>query len=140
MSAFSRRQFLITAGLGGAAVLLPRWVKRQGGGEVSDTAVPSAPVNDQAWGFDLAFPAYFSVLPAVIDPTPMPTATPTQTAVPTATSTPTQTAVPTATPTAPGLPTATATGTPTIQPQSHNLYLPLVAVEGTIVPSKENQR
>lgn len=131
MSVFSRRQFLITAGLGGAVVLLPRWLKREDKADaVATTAAPSVPVNDQAWGFGLTFPAYFSVLPAVIDPTPMPTAT----------STPTQTAVPTATPTAPGLPTATATVTPTIQPQSHNLYLPLVAVEGTAVPSKENQR
>lgn len=129
MSVFNRREFLIAAGLGGAAVLLPRWLKRENKADaVATTAVPSAPVNDQTWGFDLTFPAYFSVLPAVIDPTPMPTATPTQTAVPTAT------------PTAPGLPTATATVTPTIQPQSHNLYLPLVAVEGTAVPSKENQR
>lgn len=131
MSAFSRRQFLITAGLGGAAVLLPRWLKRQGGGNttVLDTAVPAAPVNDPVWGFDLTFPAWFSVLPAVIDPTPVPTATATQTALATVTSTPTQTAVP----------AATATVTPTLQPQSNNLYLPLVAVEGTAVPQKENQ-
>ncbi len=131
MSAFSRRQFLITAGLGGTAVLLPRWLKRQGGDDtsVSGTAVSppgsAAPVLDQAWGFGLSFPAYFTVLPAVIDPT----ATPSATAQPTVSATPTASATATPTATATGTPTMTPTPSATPDPLNHKIYLPLVAKE-----------
>lgn len=120
MSVFNRREFLIAAGLGGAAVLLPRWLKRQGGGSAAETAAAesaaqAAPAVDQEWVFDLSFPAWFPVLPAVIDPTPTPT--------PTASATPTATA--TAVPTATGTPTPTATP----DPLDNKIYLPLVAKE-----------
>ncbi|MEZ4591822.1 MAG: hypothetical protein R3D55_11880 [Chloroflexota bacterium] len=131
MLAFNRRQFLIAGGLtAGTAVLLPPWLRRAVGGE---TAValpdPAVLVAEQAWVFDLAFPAYFPVLPAVIDPTATPA--PSVTAQPTASTTPTASA--TATPTVTAAPTATPTMTPTASatpdPLNNKIYLPLVAKE-----------
>ena len=129
MLAFSRRQFLLgvggAAGVIGAAALLParlrRWV-------VEETAViPTAPAVDQQWVFGLSFPAFFPVLPAVIDPT----ATPGATAQPTASATSTATATGTAAATATGTPTATGapTMTPPPDPSNYTIYLPLVAKE-----------
>lgn len=136
MSGFSRRQFLIASGLGGAAaLLLPRWLMRQGGGDtnVSRTAVaPAAPVVDQVWGFNLSFPAYFAVLPAVIDPTATPpsaTAQPTASATSTATATATGTPTATSTPEATGTPTMTPFPSATPDPLANKIYLPLVAKE-----------
>jgi len=123
MLVFSRRQFLIAGGLtAGTAVLLPAWAKRATG-EKTAVSLPGsmAPVNDQAWVFDLAFPAYFSVLPAVIDPTA--THTPTASATPTATATATATSTPSATET----PSPTPSATP--DPLTNKIYLPLVAKE-----------
>ena len=123
MSVFNRRQFLIAGVLtAGTAVLLPPWLRRAAGGE---TAVaipgPAAPVAEQVWVFDLAFPAYFPVLPAVIDPTATPT--PTASATPTATATATATSTPSATET----PSPTPSATP--DPLTNKIYLPLVAKE-----------
>ena len=123
MLVFNRRQFLIAGGLtAGTAVLLPPWFRQAVGGETGVLEPsPAAPVTEQIWVFDLAFPAYFPVLPAVIDPTATPTptasATPTATATATATSTPSATASPTPTPSA------------TPEPLPNKIYLPLVAKE-----------
>lgn len=102
MLGFSRREFLLLVGLSGAAVALPAWLRQRGQGGVWETAVAQnavAPLVEQPWGFDLAFPAYFPVLPAVIDPTPSPTATiaPSPTPSPSATATGTPASTPTAT-------------------------------------------